>query len=92
VKKVHRRGFEVVHRPGDLDAVLRLYVAQASSSSRSAPVVDRKARIIAEGKGDMLNAPPLPIANLPLKAQLDNSYGAWRDATYGTTLKNRRRC
>jgi hypothetical protein len=49
---------------------------------------DGKAKLLAKGKGGVLELPPLPISNLPIRVQLVNDAGACWTATYGTTLQN----
>jgi acyl-homoserine lactone acylase PvdQ len=47
-----------------------------------------KSRIIVKGKGQLLDVPDLPVSNLPLVAQMQNSDGECWGATYTSTLRN----
>jgi acyl-homoserine lactone acylase PvdQ len=49
---------------------------------------DGKAKIIARGKGGLLDLPSLPLVGLPLRVQLVNGNGECWEATYSATLQD----
>jgi acyl-homoserine lactone acylase PvdQ len=53
---------------------------------RSGP--DGKAKLVAKGKGGLLSLPALPIADLPLHAQLVSTDGQCWEATYAVIVRN----
>ncbi len=47
-----------------------------------------KAKVLVQGRGDFLDVPTLPLASLPITAQVINSDGECWEANYSTALKN----